>query len=244
MDGSGDLIWQEPGTRFTVRELLIRMIRNSDSVATDMLMRLLGEEEFNRQIHRNIVREGINRITTIIQVRYDAYGEIHENIRNLSNMDIVRVNSSDTRTGRYNMLLELIGIERSEARVNSVEEAFEAYYKKELNSGKVEAMGLMLERLVEGELLNEEHTAFLLDVMKQVTTGDRRIKAGLPGGIEFAQKTGTQIRRACNMGIIFPDGDQEDPIVIVACAKGYDSLADAEKVLENLGRLVSRSLLD
>lgn len=119
MDGSGDLIWQEPGTRYTVRELLIRMIRHSDSVATDMLIRLLGEEEFNRQIRRNIVREGINRITTIIQVRYDAYGEIHGNVRNLSNMDIVQVNSSDTRTGRYNMLLELMGIERSEAGLNS-----------------------------------------------------------------------------------------------------------------------------
>ncbi|MFP4605122.1 MAG: serine hydrolase [Bacteroidales bacterium] len=244
VDGSGDLIRQNPGKKYTIRELLIKMIKNSDSTATDMLIRLLGEEEFNEQIREHMVSKGINQITSIMQVRYDAYSEIHDNIENLSNMDIVRANSTDTRTERYNTLLEMMKIDRNDAKVGSIEEAFERYYRRDLNSGKAEAMGIILQRLYKGELLNKEHTDFLLDVMKGVTTGDRRIKAGLPQGTEFAQKTGTQIGRTCNMGIIIPDGKPEEAIIVVTRAKGYNSLSDAEKALEDVGKLLSIRFLE
>ncbi|MFW6099941.1 MAG: serine hydrolase [Bacteroidota bacterium] len=244
VDGSGDLIWQKPGKKYTIRELLIKMIKNSDSTATDMLIRLLGEEEFNEQIREHMVSKGINHITTIMQVRYDAYSEIHDNIQNISNMDIIRANSTDTRTERYNALLEMMKIDRNDAKVGSIEEAFERYYERKLNSGKAEAMGTILERLYKGELLNEAHTDFLLNVMKGVTTGDRRIKAGLPREVKFFQKTGTQVRRACNMGIILPDGKPEEAIIVVTHVKGYNFLSDAEKVLENVGKLLSTNFLE
>jgi beta-lactamase class A len=51
------------------------------------------------------------------------------------------------------------------------------------------------------------HTALVLDAMERITTGDRRIKAGLPAGVSFAQKTGTQISRACNVGVVHPRED-------------------------------------
>jgi hypothetical protein len=38
-----------------------------------MLIRLIGEEEFNEQIRERMVADGLNQITPILQVRYEAY---------------------------------------------------------------------------------------------------------------------------------------------------------------------------
>jgi len=43
VDGSGDLLWVDPGAQYSLEELNRRSIEDSDSTATDMLMRFLGE---------------------------------------------------------------------------------------------------------------------------------------------------------------------------------------------------------
>jgi beta-lactamase class A len=40
--------------------------------------------------------------------------------------------------------------------------------------------------------------------MREIATGTHRIQAGLPPGTAFAPKTGTQLERACNLGVIDP----------------------------------------
>lgn len=242
VDGAGDLAFQRPGTRYTIAELIDKMMRNSDSSATDMLMRLIGEEEFNAQIRNNMVSEGFNRITTIMQVRYDAYSEIHEKALELSNLDILQVNRIRSRPGRLAKLMELMAINESELKVKSIEEAFERYYRRNINTATMQSMGLMLERLYNGELLSEEHTQFLLDIMHGITTGDRRIKAGLPAGFRFAQKTGTQIETAANVGLIFP-GNYDKPIIISVCIKDFGDIREAEKAFETIGRLIAFTIL-
>ena len=103
-----------------------------------------------------------------------------------------------------------------------------------LNSANLAAFGHLLERLHRRELLNEEHTRKLLDAMESVSTGDRRIKAGLPAKARFAHKTGTQVGRSCNVGILNPHV-ADDAVVVVACAEGYDALDQAEQAFEALG---------
>lgn len=239
VDGSPDLLGMPPGTRLSIKTLIMQMIMHSDNSATDMLIRLIGEKEFNAFIHQDISLKGINYITTIMQVRYDAFSEVHEKAADLKNMDIVHINSSPSRQERLHRLALKMGIDNAELNAASIEEAFENYYRRGLNSGKTEFMGNLLERLYHGELLSEEHTAFLLKTMEGITTGDRRIKAGLPFGTRFAQKTGTQVRRVVNMGIIIPHSEEKEPIIVVACVKGYDDTRQAERVLENLGRLLT-----
>jgi beta-lactamase class A len=242
VDGSGDLLWAEPGTTYTIRTLIDKMVKNSDSPATDMLIRLIGEDELNRQIQEQMVPDGFNDITTILQVRYEVYSEIHPKARDLSNMDIVRINSSSTLAERWERLIEAMDIDEGELKAGSIDEAFDRFYEQGINKGDLNAMGLLLERLYRGELLNKEHTDFLIDVMKGITTGDRRLKAGLPRNVDFAHKTGTQIRRACNVGMIFPQNDGE-PIVIAVCANDYAQLAHAERAFQDIARQVSRHLL-
>jgi beta-lactamase class A len=75
--------------------------------------------------------------------------------------------------------------------------------------------------------------------MENITTGDKRIKAGLPSNTRFAHKTGTQIRRACDIGMIYPSMEQE-PLIIAVCMKDYNRI---EQAFEEMGRVVSEIFL-
>lgn len=242
VDGSGDLIWQEPGTTYTIETLLSKMLKNSDSTATDMLIRFVGADRLNRQIRENMVSEGLEPITTILQVRYDAYGEMHENAANLSNLEIISLKGVVSLSERLNELLRLLSIDENNLQAPTIVEAFERYYERKLNSGRLDTMGLLLERLLEGELLSEEHTGLLLDIMEGATTGDRRIKAGLPEGTRFSHKTGTQIGRACNTGVVYPQNG-EKPIIVAACMEKHLAVREAEEAFEKIGRSLAETWL-
>lgn len=244
VDGSGDLQNQQPGTEYTILELIENMIKDSDSTATDMLIRLLGEEEFNEQIRQNMVSEGFHPITTILQVRYDAYGQLHEKASNLSNIDYHELKEFSPLSSRLEEFTKRIGANRSELKQGSIVDAFEAYYESKKNSGTLQAMGSLIEKLTEGELLNEEHTDLLVGIMKETSTGDTRIKAGLPEKTIFAHKTGTQIGRSCNIGLVIPDGsDYEEGIVVATCTEKYGPLNEAEETMKKVGSSISQSFL-
>lgn len=240
VDGAGDLITHKPGTSFTVGTLIGKMLRNSDSSATDMLMRLMGVDAFNEHLRQHLSPEGFHPFTTLLQVRYEAYREVHENALQLTNMDFIHLRRIYSRPARLLRLTQKMGIRSDEMKARSIEEAFNRYYSRKLNSGTLEAMGQLLERLYQGELLNEEHTTLVLDAMENITTGDHRIRAGLPTGVRFAQKTGTQIDQACNVGIIMaPAG----AVVVAACVENYGELSKAEEALEAVGNALAGGFL-
>ncbi len=238
VDGAGDVLWHQPGTRFRISFLLEKMIQYSDNSATDMLFGLIGEEELNRRIRETMVPEGLGRITSILQVRLDAFSEFHENAVNLSNMDILHVNSTRCRIERLDRLMARMSVGENDLNAGSIAEAFERYYRRNINSGNLEAMGFLLERLYNGELLSEDNTRYLLNVMAGVRTGDQRIKAGLPDGFRFVHKTGTQISRTVNVGIVYPGDDKGYPLIIAASVKS-DDLREAENALKEIGRIMS-----
>lgn len=235
VDGTGALLWEDPGARYTLAELIGHSTENSDSTATDMLIRTIGEDRFNRRIREHMVADGFGRITSILQVRHDAYAEVDPDARDLTNMDFIDLKTASDLEQRFTSLLDKLGIDPDQACVGSIREAFERYYARGLNAGRLDAMGRILESLVRGELLNQDHTEKLLGHMIEVTTGDDRIKAGLPEDTVFAHKTGTQIARACNVGVIHPHGDT-DAVVVAACAENFERLADAEQAFAALGR--------
>lgn len=242
VDGAGDMHWQDAGAVYTIRTLLEKMMKDSDSTATDMLIRLIGQDELNQFIREELAIEGFEPITTIMQVRYEAYGELHENAENLTNLDIIRLRGISDISERLDELIRLMDVERNELNAENIVDAFYKYYDGGLNSGTMEAMSILLERLVEGEYLNEENTGLLIEIMEVIATGDHRIKAGLPDGARFAQKTGTLIGRACNVGVIYPPQAQK-PIVVSACVKDYNQLSDAEEAFQRLGNAIAEKWL-
>lgn len=270
VDGAGDLIWQEPGGQYRLEELIRRSVRESDSTATDMLIRLIGENSLNRRI-RTWVGRSFEPITTILQVRYDAYGELHPGVAELSNMDLVRLRNADAGAARLEALRQVLDVDASELAYDSIDEAFERYYERGPNSAILVGVGDLLEQLYQGERLDHVHTELLLEHMRAIDTGTRRIQAGLNSGVRFAQKTGTQLARACNVGIIetgseagteVGQGDNDRDvetergdddsgnsmrrggIVIAACAERFETIEQAEQAFQALGRAIQSTLLD
>ena len=239
VDGSGDLLWVDPGAQYSLEELNRRSIEDSDSTATDMLVRFLGEKALNEQT-KKMVPEGLGPITTILQVRYDAYSEIHPGVSRLSNRDFIDLKTTATYQGRYDMLLEKLSLTPADAKAEGIREAFERYYERGINSGSLESFGRLLEQLVGGELLNEAHTEQLLGYLSEITTGDDRIAGGMPKGVRFAHKTGTQVARSCDIGVLNPQ-TPANAVIVAVCAKDYATLKEAETAYQSVGKALQKA---
>jgi len=235
VDGAGDLLQHKPGARFTIAALLEKSLRNSDSTATDMLIRRIGQDHLNERVAA-WVGDGFGPITTIVQVRYDAYGALHPGVAGLDNTAILKLRNAEAGEPRLRALAEALGVPRAELRTESLEAMFDEYYRSGRNSATLSAYSRLLERVAAGELLSPASRQRLLGHMRNITTGDRRIAAGLPAGSDFAQKTGTQLARACNVGILDPDLGRDGATVVVACAENFDDLSQAEAAFQSLGR--------
>ncbi|HET6396189.1 MAG TPA: serine hydrolase [Pseudoxanthomonas sp.] len=238
VDGAGDMLQHKPGERFAIATLLEKSLRDSDSTATDMLIRRIGQERLNARI-ADWVGGGFGEVTTILQVRYDAYGALHPRVKELSNMQLLRLRQAEAGEPRLQALAEALGVARSDLPAATLQEVFDDYYASGRNAARLPAFARLLERVVAGELLSEESTALLLGHMRAISTGSRRIQAGLPPGADFAQKTGTQQQRACNVGVLDAARGRGGATVVVACAEDFGELAEAERAFQALGRALA-----
>lgn len=78
--------------------------------------------------------------------------------------------------------------------------------------------------------------------MKLGSYDNYRLEAGLPEDVPFIQKTGTQLERACHVGVIEPQ-DATRTIVVVACAEALDEGSEAGRLFEQVGQAISQALL-
>lgn len=74
---------------------------------------------------------------------------------------------------------------------NTERELHEDWRRQYQNTTPPKVMAELLAAFFKGKMLNEQHTAYLLDLLIHNKTGDARIRAGLPPGTEVADKTGT-----------------------------------------------------
>lgn len=234
VDGAGDMKGHTPGRRFAIAELIAKSLENSDSIATDMLIRSLGEDELNRRV-RSWTGGGFGPLTSLLQVRYDVYGLLSPRVAGLPNHVFLSVRAAGDGEARLTALAAALGLTRDELPTDGLEALFERYYERGVNAARLDAFGELLEQLAAGRLLPEPHTARMLLHMQRIVTGQRRIQAGLPPGVPFAQKTGTQIARACNVGVVYPR-DAQRRVIVAACAARFERLAQAERAFRSLGR--------
>lgn len=236
VDGSGEVQFRRIGSKLSVSYLLEKMLTQSDSTATDMLIQLIGEDGLNSHIQTEMGVSGFERFTKILQVRFDAYGKLHPKATTLTNRHFIALKKHKSYASRYRAFAKQIGVASHQLNEKSIVAAFEKYYESGLNSGSLKAFGLLLEKLANGELLSKEHTDLMLKHMTAMTTGEKRIKAGLPKGTRFAQKTGTQIARICNVGIVFNPIPAKENLAVTACIEKFASFAEAERTLKKVGQ--------
>ncbi len=239
VDGMGELLQHKPGEEFSLQYLLEKMLTHSDSSATDMLIRRIGLQELNSRL--SAILPGFHPLTTLLTVRHEAYGELHPKARQLSNMDFLEFKNHKTYPARLAAFRKKLQLQPRDLKAKSIEQAFERYYARNLNSGSLEAFGLLLEKLTKGELLQTKHTQLLLANMEKMVTGEHRLKAGLPKEVRFAQKTGTQIGRVCNVGIATSNLDASDQLVLAACVEKFEDPGEADRTLKKIGEALASS---
>lgn len=241
VDGAGDILEQTPGTAVSIGALLEKMLRDSDSTATDMLIRHIGVDAINRDVQR-WTGQGFSPITTIMQVRYDAYGPLHPGVATLDNLQMLALRDVPAGEPRLQALADTLGVARAQLDATHLDAVFDNYYATGRNAATLPAFAGLLEQLVTGQLLTPASTEWMLAHMRAISTGTRRIQTGLPAHADFAQKTGTQLRRACNVGVLDADRGADGATIVVACAEDYPDLAQAETAFQALGRALHRHL--
>lgn len=244
VDGAGPTNSHKPGTPLTVRYLMDQMLIHSDNTASDLLISLVGLDAINA-VTAELVPQGFGPITRLADVRRLIYGEFHPAASQLSGRDFLRLKQQPQEAGRLSLLAKLIGVQRSEFQKISLAEAYKRYYATPFNSATLQAYGDLLSALIQGRAASRASTEYLISVMNRVETGTQRIKAGLPKTVGYAHKTGTQVSRICDAGLIAPppyrQAEPAGQIVVVACVRGGASTAKGERALRGTGEAITAS---
>ncbi len=242
IEGSGDVVWDKTGTRYTIDSLLNRMLGVSDNTAANLLIRTVGEDALNKTA-AGVLGKGFEKLTTLTDVRRDVYAELHPDARKLSNRQLLEIASADLGPPRVEALRRVLDVPRSALQVQTIDEAYDRYYRRNFNSATLEGYGGMLEQLVRGKLLGPASTDALFRYMKFGRRGDYRLEGGIPKSEMIIHKTGTQYRRACHMAVINPQQGGARAIVVTTCARDMDDRREAGEIFRKVGDAVSRTAL-
>jgi beta-lactamase class A len=100
------------------------------------------------------------------------------------------------------------------------------------------AMTQTLQKLLVGDALAATSRATLLQWLKANTTGDKRLRAGVPAGWSVGEKTGTNRTDANDVGIAWPPG-RAPWLVSAYLADSSAPAAAREAALAGVGRLLT-----
>src|SRR5690606_12005229 len=103
VDGAGDMLHHDPGARFSIATLLEKSLRDSDSTATDMLIRRIGEDHLNARIAA-WTAGGSGQVTTIQQVRRDRYGALRPKAAGLGSHHILALRQAQSGQALHHSL--------------------------------------------------------------------------------------------------------------------------------------------
>lgn len=240
VDGNGPLNSLKAGTSVTIRYLIEQMLTLSDNTASDILIDLVGLDRINALIH-SISPTGFSTVTTLKNVRRHIYSEIHPRAFELSGTDFISLRKVSRPQDRVHHFAKRLEVDDGELLVQNLEQAYDEYYRKGLNSGMLGDYGRLLNELWSGNLLKASSRDFLIGTLLKTKTGRHRVTAGLRSPFIFAHKTGTQQRRILDVGFVLrKDQPQKPPIVLVASVRNLSD-AKSEKILKRIGELISEA---
>jgi beta-lactamase class A len=238
-DGMHRLGSTRPGARLSIATLLEYMMRDSDNAAADLLIRRIGVENVKAQLVSRGVQTG--PVSSLLDERLRIYSQLDPKARDLSPEQVRALGNEDSLGARARFLSGLLGHTPAWTG-QELDQAFGAYYAEHVNSAPMREMGRLLAQVARCEGLSPESCTHALTLMRGCHTGRGRIAAGIPSTASWAHKTGTQHRRACDLGILYLQ--PERPIVIAACTRNFWHVSDAEQLFARLGRIISSALDD
>ncbi len=238
-DGMHRLGKVRPGERLSVATLLEYMMGDSDNAAADLLIRRVGVDNVRAQLAARGVHVG--PVSTLLDERRRIYSKLDPSAGELSPEQIRALGEHASPGSRARFLAKMLN--HSPAWTGrELDHAFSAFYAEHVNSASMREMGRLLAQVARCEGLSAESCSRAHALMRECRTGRGRILAGLPATAAWAHKTGTQHRRACDLGILYLQ--PERPIVVAACTRGFWHVSDAERLFARLGRIISDTVKD
>lgn len=235
-DGMHRLGGTRPGERLSVATLLEYMMADSDNAAADLLIQRVGVERVQAQLAARGIQAG--PVSSLLEERRRIYSKLDPRAKALSPSQIRSLGEHDSLGSRARFLSRMW--ENAPTwNGRDLDRAFAAYYAEQVNSASMKEMGQLLGQVARCEGLSAESCARAHALMHSCRTGRGRIAAGLPGTATWEHKTGTQHRRACDLGILQLQPGRR--IVIAACTRNFWRVADAERLLANLGAIISQA---
>lgn len=235
VDGAGQTNNMPVGSELPVAFLLEQMIIYSDNTATDMLIRAVGLERINA-LANELMGTSDFVMTSLAGVRRLAYGQFDPRAADLTSEQLFALKRAGTGPARVMQLATILGVSPDQLLMPDMDSAFEAYYAGHVNTATLASFSRLLEHLIEGRALGTFGTDHLLGLMARIRTGDHRLSAALPAASRFAHKTGTQHRRACDLGIVTtPVAGRAERVVVTACVREVTLQADGDRALREVG---------
>jgi beta-lactamase class A len=205
------------GVSITARELLYLMMIESDNTAADALLKLVGGPIAVERRLRSLGFSNINVNRSEGQLLLDMAGVAQapppeEWTLDLQRRLVAEVNKEALNDGRAQ------------------------YLRDERDTATPYDIALFLGRLHLRNLLPEEETDLLLDLMTLSTTGARRIKDRLPPATVVAHKTGTTAIVINDVGIVHlpPDSAIGGHLVLAAFVANGASVRAMERTIAQL----------
>ncbi|MFP2929860.1 serine hydrolase [Pyxidicoccus sp. 3LG] len=238
-DGMGPMAEVPAGTALPVVTLLEYMMVHSDNAAADLLMGQVGMDRVNANLEQRGVRFG--RLVTLLEDRHHVYGKLDPRGAALTPSQVRELGRRNSLGARARLLSELL-MPSPAWTGRELDAAFHAFYEERTNSASMREVGRLLEQVARCEGLGPASCERAQRLMRSCRTGRGRILAGLPSTAHWAHKTGTQHRRACDVGIL--ELREGQPIVVAACVRDFRQVSDAEHLFARLGRTLTQAFQD
>jgi len=209
------------GYRCTILELIQRAVQESDSAATDFLVRKVGGI---RQVQAFLVKHKIDGM------------RIDRDERNLqSDTSGLKWKAAYVDEAVFDRDLKAL----SDAQRTA---AYDSYRKDVRDTSTPQAMAKLLIKLANGQLLSKSSTKTLLTVMEGTTTYPDRLKAGIPAGWRFGHKTGSSgtwqgITPATNDVGIARNGEGKFVVLVAFLKDSTATPKDRNEALANVARI-------
>lgn len=219
--GSGTLtpLFDDPGVFLSLRNLVELMLQISDNSGTDLVLDAAGgPSAVTDRMHRAGF-EGIRVDRSTLRLIADYLG--------IGELPIREELSPETFEALVDSLLE-------EER----ETAAESFAADPRDTATPRDMARLLSAIWNHELLSEESSSLLLDIMRRCRTGDYRLKGMLPPETVVAHKTGTIGGTTNDVGIIeLPDG--RGHVIVAAFVRESDrDVEEREDAIAQVARAV------
>ena len=233
-DGMGPMAKVPLGIQLTVATLLEYMMVHSDNAAADLLIGQVGIDRVNAGLEQRGVRFG--PLVTLLDDRRRVYGKLAPKGAEVTPPQVRELGRRGSLGARARSLSEVLGQSPAWGG-NELEAAFRSFYAEGTNSAPMREVGRLLEQVARCEGLSAALCEHAQVLMRSCDTGRARIRAGLPDTAVWAHKTGTQHRRACDVGIL--ELQEGRPIVVAACTRGFRRVPEAEQLLARIGRTLT-----